>query len=108
MSIWKPELVHIDPQVVLSFWRVFELPSGHRHLCGFNTRLGEGRVSSCIVEWHPDTLTGVTRSGRIYQLQGPPGDHSDAWYVWQKWCVINKITHAEDVSNQVWDSRVTE
>jgi hypothetical protein len=41
----------------------------------------QGRASSAIVEFDPDTLTGVTESGRVYQLRGRPSMEGDGQHV---------------------------
>jgi len=82
----------------MTSWRVFEIDGRDRHFCGYNVLLREGRVSSRIEEFDQTTMTGRTKSGRIYRLQGSPGWNGDAQYVWGRWCSINGID-AESVKN---------
>lgn len=92
MSIWRPGNVDIEPEVFLESWSVFEVKGGSRHFCGYNASMGEGRVSSPILEFSPMDMTGTTRSGRTYRLVGPPGINQDARYVWKRWCDLNDLT----------------
>lgn len=91
MNVWKVGNITQEPEVVLIQWSVLQLPCGDRHFVGWNLILGEGRVSSAIQEFDKTTLTGKTRSGRIYKLDGPSGHNNDAQYVWAAWCRINKV-----------------
>ena len=50
---------------------------------------GEGRVCSPVLEFDKQTMRGRTRSGRVYELVGPPGLNADALYVWNRWLNIN-------------------
>ena len=102
MSIWKVAAVQDHPEAVLSSWRVFELPDGDRHFCGYETYFGEGRVSSRVESFDPSAQQGVTRSGRVYQLAGAPGYNSDALYVWTRWCQLNHVEQCTDVSDEVY------
>lgn len=91
MSIWKTTPIDQTPEIRLSSWSVFELPNGDRHFVGYNETEHEGRVSSMIMTFDPGTMKGVTRSGRVYQLVGPPGYSTDGTYVWYRWCNINDV-----------------
>lgn len=99
MSIWRTAPVETAPVVELSQWSVFQTETGQRHFVGYNTRSGEGRVSSAIVEFDPKTLSGLTTTGRLYQLIGPPGVNSDAEYVKHRWLNINKVSEHFDVTD---------
>jgi hypothetical protein len=72
-------------------WQIFELPDGGRHFCGFHAgpSVHEGRVSSPIEHFSPDTMTGVTCSGRSYRLEGPPGEDEEADEVKRAWLRYN-------------------
>lgn len=101
MSIWKPAGIDIEPQIILTHWKIveaeFEEGPPSRHFVGYDH---SGRVSSSIQEFDPKTLKGKTRSGRVYQLVGRPGYDSDAAYVWNHWAKFNKVTCWKDVSNE--------
>lgn len=76
-----------QPVVTLVRWLVFALPTGTRHFCGIHkgddpTR---GRVSTDIVGFDPATSTGMTASGRLYRLEGPPGDDAVVDLVLRRW-----------------------
>jgi hypothetical protein len=100
MSTWKPTSVEETPVLRLSAWVVYELPDGSRHFNGFNMTEGEGRVSSPIVQWDPITRCGVTRSGRVYMLEGASYMNIEASYVWDTWRHIYGIMKYTDVSNE--------
>ena len=91
MSIWRPESIDEEPEVVMTSWSIFEINGKDRHFCGYNVLLREGRVSSRIEEFDRQTMQGRTASGRVYKLKGLPGCDPDARYVWSRWCKINGI-----------------
>lgn len=64
---------------------------------------GEGRVCSPVMEFDKNTMRGMTRSGRIYELVGEPGFNRDAEYVWHKWLVLNDVTEFECVTEEFWN-----
>jgi hypothetical protein len=106
MSIWNTKSVTESPEVILEQWRIFEAKSPYwegvtRHFVGYNITDSEGRVSSAIQEFDPDTMQGITRSGRVYKLSGGPGWNSDAEYVWSRWCEINSIENQLDVTEEI-------
>lgn len=81
-SIWKTPPVSDQPCIYLIRWCVMETEKGTRHFVGYNSENREGRVSTPIETFDPATARGVTQSGRIYQLVGPPGHDPDAEWVW--------------------------
>lgn len=89
--LWAPPAVDRQPDVRLVRWQIFELPDGSRHFCGCHAgpSIHEGRVSSPIVEFSPDTMIGSTRSGRTYSLEGDPGSDDDADRVKHAWLLYN-------------------
>ncbi len=68
--------------VVLELWCIREIDAGTRHFVGYDIVDGKGRVSTPIMEFDPETGTGVTSSGSRYQLVGRAGQNRDAEYVW--------------------------
>ncbi|WP_235590033.1 hypothetical protein [Burkholderia cenocepacia] len=72
--------------------------AGTRHFVGRDPRDYSGRVSSAIQEFDVVALVGRTRSGRVYKLCGPSGFDSNAEYVWNRWCHINRVQSSEDVT----------
>jgi len=101
MPIWKTTAITETPEIVLAQWRIYESDIKERHFVGYNLTEGEGRVSSAIQTFDENTMTGITRSGRVYKLQGAPGWNSDAEYTWNRWKHINSVESSEDVTNQV-------
>lgn len=83
-GIWKAPCISQQPILRLIRWSVRQVESGSRHLVGFNVADHEGRVSTAIQTLDPTTAQVTTRSGRIYELVGPPGCDKDAEWVWQK------------------------
>ncbi len=102
MPIWTTTPVEMTPRLRLTGWLVVELPDSTRHLVGWNSTEGEGRVSSRIESFDPATGQAVTKTGRVYQLVGFPGAGGDALYTWSAWCRINKVSTFTDVTADVW------
>jgi hypothetical protein len=102
-GVWGTTPVSQTPELCLVRWTVFELPDGDRHFVGYNITEHEGRVSSKIMQFDTETMRGVTSSGRVYELQGPPGMDSDALYVWGRWARINSVDEGtvKDVSESL-------
>ena len=101
MPLWTAKPVSEQPEIILSKWRIFETPEGTRHFVGKNlTGNGTGRVSSAITVFDKTSMTGVTRSGRVYQLLGDPGYNDAAAYVWGVWCAHNAVPKFEDITEQ--------
>jgi hypothetical protein len=86
MPVWNPSAIGTEPVTRLRDWRVVRvLDSGHWHLVGFAVDAREGRVSSPVVSLDQSERRAETKSGRVYLLEGPPGTHADALYVWERW-----------------------
>lgn len=106
MPTYKPRSVTEEPRSVLRRWRVFEVEikglETTRHFVGFNMMTSDGRVSSPIQTYEALIHTGVTRSGRKYELEGEPGLDMESLYVWRQWCRFNGIDPeiAKDVSEE--------
>lgn len=101
-SVWKVRPVTAQPSLTLVQWQVLQLPGGARHFSGWALENREGRASSAIQTFDAASLRGITRSERVYQLQGPPGWHDDGDYVWRSWTRINSQPEWVDVSAEVW------
>ena len=100
MAVWTTKPVSEQPEIILSNWRIFETPEGTRHFVGKNlTGNGTGRVSSAVTVFDKTTMTGVTSSGRVYQLLGDPGFSGDAAYVWGVWCAHNGVYSCNDITS---------
>jgi hypothetical protein len=96
--------VDVVPTVRLAHWQVYELPDGDRHLVGYNIDDREGRTSGRVLSLDALTASLRTRSGRCYELVGPPGSDPDARYVWNDWLSLNRVPVAEvkRVTDEVW------
>ncbi len=107
MPIWETSPVNEVPEIHLRSWQIFEVTKHGettRHFAGYNITEREGRVSSAIVHFDPQTRTGVTLSGRVYQLVGSSGTNMDAAYTWNRWCDIQKLS--DDQIKRVTDNVV--
>ncbi len=102
MSIWRSRPVGEAPEIALEAWRILETAAGDRHFVGFRPERGTARVSSAIVELDTTTRVGVTRSGRRYVLDGPPGvDITEGDFVWTAWCQVNHVDSYRDVTDEL-------
>jgi hypothetical protein len=100
-GVWATTSITETPEIELGSWRVFETEKGERHFVGYNLTEHEGRVSSAIQAFDPDTMTGITSSGRVYQLIGNSGFDQDALYTWNRWKKINKVVTDIDVTENL-------
>lgn len=107
-SLWKTASTADQPRILLVRWRVLEVRNAEleieRHFVGYNADQHEGRVSTAIQHFDSAARMAVTRSGRVYQLIGPPGYDSDAAWVWGHWSRLNGMTDEIDVTEEVWMS----
>jgi hypothetical protein len=55
-------------------------------------------VSTAIATWDPDTMTGTTRSGRHYRLEGPPDESRMTEMIWRAWAASYGISDHADVT----------
>lgn len=101
MSLWQLAPVSAEPEKTIDHWSIREDNEGELHFVGYCKQEGGGVVSSAIQKFDPQTMRGITRSGRVYSLVGESGRDFDAEYVWFRWCVINKVTSWTDVSERV-------
>lgn len=77
------------------------LPNSNRHFAGENT-YGGGRVSTRIMTFDATALRGITSSGRVYELVGPPGLHGDGLYVWRRFATIAGVERSLNQSEEVY------
>ena len=105
-GIWSTRPVSAQPSLTAVRWQIRQTLDGQRHVVGYVPENREGRVSSAIATFDPASMRCVTSTGRVYQLQGPPGGDSDAEYVWNAWTRINRVTEWSDVTAEVWAARV--
>ena len=102
MSIWRARSIEDVPEVRLFGWRIMETSTGSRHFVGVRPERGTCRVSSVIVKLDVPNRIGITRSGRTYVLEGPPGSWNDEVreYVWSSWCQVNGVADFLDVTDE--------
>lgn len=111
MAIWRPIPTAVQPSLTLTKWSVREVPNiaGNgvdRVLVGYCVENREGRTSRAIQSIDFKAMVCISESGRAYRLQGPPGDDPDAEYVFLSWCVINQVTEAVNVTDEVWQQHM--
>jgi hypothetical protein len=105
MPIFKVAPVHQEPEEVMTRWSVREaqfddLNDQSRHVIGYIARKGKGRVSSAIQSFDRNKMRITTGSGRVYQLDGPPGFDPDAEYVWSHWKALHDVREETDVTQE--------
>jgi ATP-dependent Lon protease len=103
MPVYSVAPVHQEPEEIISRWSIREARfddsnDQSRHLVGYIARKGKGRVTSAIQSFDRDTMRITTSSGRVYQLQGPPGFDPDAEFVWRHWKALNRVLEERDVT----------
>ena len=103
MTVWRVPLVQQQAEIELVQWGIAQVENGDWHFVGYNITDYEGRVSSRIVRFDLDSMIGVTASGRVYRLYGPPGDppSPDALYVFERWRAINGVERFEDITGRL-------
>lgn len=101
MPIWKAPSVANQLAIEFVCWQILETDEGHYHFIGHDVGNRYGRVSTAIREFDRTALTGVTSSGRHYQLRGEPGMDRDAYYVWGLWATANGIASTKEVTEAV-------
>ena len=87
--------------VMLERWSIRQTRNGARHFVGFSLVDAEGRVSTPISEFNPETGFGVTESGSRYQLVGRAGHDTDAEYVWNKVIKVWNVSDWTDVTGEL-------
>ena len=89
-GVWSAAPVSEEPSIRLSNWQIKKTTTGN-HFCGYSIGGREGRASTRIVTFDPETKKGITESGRVYQLVGEEGYDSNAEYVWSHFKAVNKL-----------------
>jgi len=109
-SVWKPADVTEEPETKLINWQVYkvfikDLGQQTLHFNGYTIgKFSEGRVCSPVTTFDKNTMRGVTRSGRVYELIGKPGFHRDAEYVWNRWLAMNGDPEHTCITNEFWEN----
>jgi hypothetical protein len=83
--------ISTEPTEHLYHWMIIILPNGDRHFCGVRRNATTVRVSSKIVLFNKAEQTGMTRSSRMYYLEGPPGKPDWLWLAVASWCQHNGV-----------------
>lgn len=98
VNVWAQPSVNVVPTKTLDSWAVVKVIEVNVspeqfgfHFVGRDVNEQNGAVSSKIVEFYPQQMQGKTQSGRVYQLDGRPGNDGDAEYVLRAWCRINQV-----------------
>lgn len=107
MPYYSTPPVADQPQINLARWRIMQTESGDHHFVGYNIDDQEGRVSTVVLQFDVERRLGITSSGRVYELHGPPGLDPDAGYVWHVWKAVNHVTKAEDITEDVLSGHAT-
>lgn len=103
MPILAVRPVDAQPRIALRHWRVMEADQQACHLIGQDMATGMARVSSAIVAMDASCTWATTISGRLYSLEGAPGEWVDADYVWALWAEFNSVRVSTDVTARfVW------
>jgi hypothetical protein len=85
--------------VSLSSWSIRETSAPPaRHFVGHDLETGTGHISTAIVHWDPRAMRGLTSSGHVYALIGPPGFDRPAEYQWLAWIFHSRIDEWRDVT----------
>ena len=87
-----------------SIWevRMADADGPTRHVVGWCRDLHRGaRVSSRVVAFDAPTRRVLTRSGRVYVLDGPPGFVPDTQYTWDTWLGNNQATVLRELTREL-------
>jgi len=76
-----------------------ETHKGLRYFIGHNMETRNGRASTLIVSFDPETRRGVTQSGRIYELVAESGIDVNANFLWDAICAQSGES-SRDVSSE--------
>jgi len=96
-GIWNVKSVEEQPSVTLESWVIIKVKKQPEsiHFVGYAIENREGRVSSHIVTFDPETKRGQSASGRVYQLVGDSKWTGDSLYVWNNWMRIYGVSEDE-------------
>ena len=101
-GVWAVPGVAEEAKLTLIRWRILKVPTNDRYLVGFCAERNEGRVSTAIVEVDVTRMVCNTVSGRIYRLEGEPGEDRDGDFIWRAAMRAREVDGWTDVSAQVW------
>jgi hypothetical protein len=83
-AVWAARSVSDQPVLRLARWQIYVVQE-ILVFVGYNMTDREGRVSSAIQSLDVAARSGVTLSGRAYELVGPPGRDDDGDWVFGVW-----------------------
>ncbi len=105
IGVWPVASISEQPSTRLARWSIWETRKGKeaptRHFVGWSINDSEGRVSSQIVAFDPETRRGETKSGRVYELVGLSGHDRDGDYVFSVWLKLNQRTVWREITREV-------
>jgi hypothetical protein len=91
MSLYAtPKAIDVE----LSPWKLLKDSDGDVHFVGDDGI--QGRVSTKIVKFNQETMSGETQSGSTYKCVGRPGFTDDSGYAWGAWLRYHGLTEAEN------------
>lgn len=110
---WSFQPILMEPEITLTKWAAFDVPligetqPWTRHFVGYSKELGEGQCTTPVVLFDPVRGLGKTKTGRVYRLEGAPGNSMPGKLVWSRWKSLNKVTTENDATDEVLDLLVT-
>lgn len=87
MTVKTMPSVDSQPDIVLTDWSVVRISADDQHwdvILGWCELNRCGRVTTPVMAFDGEQGIAITRSGRRYQLAGPPGKCDDAYYVYRQ------------------------
>lgn len=102
-----------SPHIVLTKWSVYETPirgedePWTRHLVGYSKEQSAGQASAAVIAFDPQRRLALTQSGRLYQLDGPPGHSLPGNLVWRRWKLLSGVAKERDVTDEVLELMLT-
>ena len=90
-----------QPTVAVSSWCVVQTANGDRHLLAF-LETGSLRITSALATFDPQLAELTTRSGRRYQLLGPPEKRQPQLGLMRTRALDSGVLEPADVSDELW------
>ncbi len=92
--------VAVEPSSELTAWRLFQVRHANgisaRHLVGCSTAIG--RLTTAVVAIDLEQMQATTKSGRVYQLVGLPGEDPDGMWIYSQWLTVGKRLQEKDLT----------
>lgn len=107
LKIRSASTVDQVPIVLIQMWKIYEVTTWEdsartRHFVGYNLNERGGQVSSAITRFNRRDMSGITISGRVYQLIEEPGLDPLADRVWQRWCGRFHVRTVKEIDPKSW------